>query len=105
VPENVVLALKDEPVMAVPVGAPDDVTVGAVVTGAGVGAGAGAGAGTGAGAGGGVGANGFSFGVGAGAGGGVGAGAAELSACVVIDPLVFELAEVPMAFVALTVKV
>jgi hypothetical protein len=82
VPENVVLALKDEPIMAVPVGAPDDVTVGAVVTGAGVGAG-----------------------VGAGAGGGAGAGAAELSACVVIDPLVFELAEVPMAFVALTVKV
>ena len=50
-PENVVLALKDEPIMAVPVGAPDDVTVGAVVTGAGVGAGVGAGAGGGVGAG------------------------------------------------------
>ena len=66
-PENVVFALKDEPVMAVPVGAPVEVTVGAVVNGAGVGAGVGAGAGAGAGA--------ESNGFGAGAGGGVGAGA------------------------------
>ena len=62
-PENVAFALKDEPVMAVPVGAPVEVTVGAVVTDAGVGAGAGAGAGA------------KSNGFGAGAGGGVGAGA------------------------------
>ena len=51
--------------MAVPVGLPVEVTVGAVVTGAGVGAGTSAGAGAGA----------KSNGFGVGAGGGVGAGA------------------------------
>jgi hypothetical protein len=69
------------PAIEIPVGTSKEVTVGAIVIGAGGGVGAGAGA------------------------GGFGASAAELSACVVIDPLVFELAEVPIAFVALTVKV
>ena len=51
VPENVVFALKDMPAIGVPVGTPEEVTVGAIVTGAGGGVGAGAGAGGGVGAG------------------------------------------------------
>lgn len=54
VPVNEVFALKEMPAIGVPVGTPEEVTVGATVTGAGGGVGAGTGAG--AGAGGGVGA-------------------------------------------------
>jgi hypothetical protein len=93
VPANEVFELKGVLAIEIPVGTSEEVTVGAIVIGAGSGVGVG------------VGANGSGAGVGAGAGGGFGASAAELSACVVIDPLVFELAEVPIAFVALTVKV
>ena len=53
VPVNEVFALKDMPAIGVPVGTPEEVTVGAIVTGAGGGVGA---TGAGAGAGGGVGA-------------------------------------------------
>ena len=53
VPVNEVFALKDMPAIGVPIGTPEEVTVGAIVIGAGGGVGA---TGAGAGAGGGVGA-------------------------------------------------
>ena len=50
-PVNKVFALKDMPAIGVPIGTPEEVTVGAIVIGAGGGVGAGAGAGGGVGAG------------------------------------------------------
>ena len=67
-PANEVFELKDVPVLEIPVGTPDERTVGAIVTGAGGGVGAGAGAGGG---------------VGAGAGGGVGTGAGATKAAAI----------------------
>ena len=75
VPVNEVFALKEMPAIGVPIGTPEEVTVGAIVTGAGGGVGA--------------------TGAGAGAGGGVGAGVGATYAAAI------EIAKVKLAVTAL----